>query len=80
MFLFAQVMAITVRFGGIKPEYAFFKFLQSFILVLFRFVFFYFRVATLLDLRMLFAPRPVRSRQIRNRLEKTHLPGKLTEI
>ena len=34
----------------------FFKFLQSSILVLFRFCFIYFRVATLLDMRMLFFP------------------------
>jgi hypothetical protein len=66
-FMFAQDTSITVRSRGIKHEYAFFKFLQSFILVLFRFVFFYFQVATLLDLHMLFAPRPVRSRKIRNR-------------
>jgi hypothetical protein len=42
MFIFAQDTTITVRSGGIKPEYAFFKFLQSSILVLFRFVFFLF--------------------------------------
>jgi hypothetical protein len=79
-FPFAQDTAISVRSGGIKPEYAFFKFLQSIILVLFRFCIIYFRVATLLDLRMLFASRPVQSRQIRNRKEKVHLPGKLIEI
>jgi hypothetical protein len=54
-FPFAQDTAITVRSGGIKSEYAFF--LQSFDFI--SVCIFYFRAATLLDLRMLFAPRLV---------------------
>jgi hypothetical protein len=58
-FLFAQDTVITVKSGGIKLEYAFLKFLQSIILVLFRFCIVYFRVATLLDLCILFSLHPV---------------------
>ena len=65
-FLFSQDMAITVRSGGVKSEYAFFKIFCK----VFDFIsvcIFYFQAATLLDLRILFAPRLVRSRKIRNR-------------
>jgi hypothetical protein len=79
-FSFAQDTTITVKSGGIQLEYAFLKFLQSFILILFQFVVFYFQVATLLDLRIRFAPHPVQSQQIGNIYENVHLPGKLTEI
>jgi hypothetical protein len=34
-FMFSQDTTISVRSGGIKPEYAFLKFLQSIILVLY---------------------------------------------
>ena len=66
-FPFAQDTAITIRSGGIKSEYAFFFLNFCKVLILFRFVFFYFWVATLLDLRILFFPRLVRYRKIRNR-------------
>jgi hypothetical protein len=39
-FPFSQDTTITVRSRGIKPEYTFFKFLQSFILVLFQYYLF----------------------------------------
>jgi hypothetical protein len=65
--MFAQDTAILVISGGIKPKYAFLKFLQSIVLVLFRFSIICFQVATLLYLRIPFAPRPVQSRKIKNR-------------
>jgi hypothetical protein len=66
-FLFAQDTTIIVISGGIKPEYTFFKFLQSIILVLSRFNIICFQVVSLLDLRILFSPRHVRSRKIINK-------------
>jgi hypothetical protein len=54
-FPFSQDMTISTRYGGIKPKYAPFKFLQSIISVLFWFCIACFEVATLLDLCMLFS-------------------------
>ena len=66
MYLFSQDMTISVRSRGIKPAYTLLKFLQSIILVLFRFYIICLWVATLLHLSMLFSPCPVRSRKIKN--------------
>jgi hypothetical protein len=49
-FLFAQDTTISVKFEGIKPKYTFKKICR----VLFWFYIICFRVATLLDMRMLF--------------------------
>ena len=60
-FLFAQDTAITVRIRRYKVWIRIFKnFCKEVFWFYFGFVFFYFRVATLLDLCMLFSPCPVR--------------------
>ena len=65
-FRLPKMWPLQSQSGGIKSEYAFFKFLQSFDFISVC-IFFYFQAATLLDLCMLFSPCLVRSRKIKYR-------------
>jgi hypothetical protein len=71
--MFTQDTVISIGSGGINPKYALLNFCKVIFSVLFWFSIFYFQVATLLDLCILFALHPVESQKIGNRSERVFM-------